>query len=84
MSSYKLYQSFNRNDRRGLVSKQFFAALNIHLGVKTQLLKITMREFSSNFSMQALSKSNDNILSIFTQIDNVASNINSLIRIRIF
>ena len=42
-----------------------------------------MAELLSNLSMQALSKSNDTILLDFTQIENLTSNINSLLRIRI-
>ena len=42
-----------------------------------------MVEVLSNLLMQALSKSNDTILLDFTQIENLTSNINSLLRIRI-
>ena len=43
-----------------------------------QLSKNVTTEFFSNLSMQALSKSNRDILLSFTQIENLASNINSL------
>ena len=77
-----LYQNFNRNDCRGLVSVQFFAALNIFFGGIMELSKNAMTEHSSNLSMQGLSKTNDTILLDFTQIENLAANINSLLKIR--
>ena len=48
ISPNKLYQNFNRNDSRGLVSIQFFAALNVYLGGNMQLSKNAMMEFFSN------------------------------------
>ena len=48
-----------------------------------QLSKNAMMEFFSNLSVQTLSKRNDTILLEFTQIQNLTSNINRLLRIRI-
>ena len=83
ISLNKLYRDFNRNECRGLASTQFFTVLNIYLCGNMQLSKTAMTEFFSNLSMQTLFKSNNNILLSFTQIENLASNFNSLIRIRI-
>ena len=45
--------------------------------------KNAMTEFFSNLSMEALSKSNNNILLSFTQIENLEFNINGLLRTKI-
>ena len=73
ISLNKLYRDFNRNECRGLASTQFFTALSTYLCGNMQLSKTAMTEFFSNLSMQALSKSNNNILLSFTQIENLAT-----------
>ena len=70
-SPNRLHQNFNRNDCRGLVSIQFFAAPNIYLGGNIKLSENSMTKLFSNISMQALSKSDDTILLDFTQIENL-------------
>ena len=73
------YQNFSRNDCRGLVSVQFFAALITFLGGNMEFSKNAMIEPFGNLSMQPLSKKNGKILLGF---ENLVANINLLLRIR--
>ena len=61
ISPVQLYQKINSNDCRGLFSVQFFAVLNVFLDGDAELSKNAMTEFLSNFSMQALPKTNNSI-----------------------
>ena len=72
--------NFNTQDWRGLVSVQFFAVLNMILAVDSELSKNSMAEFFSNFSIQALSRSNNSVLLNFEVIKKLAINIKNLFR----
>ena len=61
ISPSELYEKFNLENSRGLVCVYFLAVLNIHLGGEKIIPKNAMSEFYHNVSMQALSKSNDEI-----------------------
>ena len=56
-----LYEKFHLENSRGLVCMYFLAVLNIHLGDEKIIPKNAMSDFYHNVSMQALSKSNDEI-----------------------
>lgn len=57
---------------------QFFAVLNVFLDGDAELSKNAMTEFLSNFSMQALPKTNNSIWSSFVAMEKLATNINTL------
>ena len=57
-------------------------AEDIYLGGNIKLSKNAMTELFSNLSLHALSKSDDTISLDFTQIENLTSNINNLLRIK--
>ena len=86
ISSLELYDKFSSGSSRGLAYLYFLAALNIHLGGKKLISKNAMSEFYHNLSMQALSKSNDEVFFKFDPINCLNKNLNKLMigKIRAF
>ena len=65
LSPIDLYKKFKATDAKALASSQAIAALNIHLGGDRDLSKKSLTEFLHNFTLEALSKENDDILLSF-------------------
>lgn len=83
ISPLEIYEKFNTQDCRGLVSVQLFAALNIFLSVDLKISKNTMTKFFSNLLMQTSSESNNSILLTFDATEKVATNLHILFRSKI-
>ena len=70
-----LYERFRVGKSHALVCTQFICALNIQLGDDDELSQEAMSEFYQNHLMQALSKSNSEILLNFDEISQLVRNI---------
>ena len=79
-----LYQNFNYGEMSRLVSVHFLAAINIYFGGNKALSKNVMSEFFHNFSMHALSISDDSIVLKFDALKRLNKNINDLIDTNIY
>ena len=78
-----LYQNYNYDDMRGLVSVHFLVALNIYFGGNSTLPKDVMSKFFHSLSMQAMSISDDSIVLQFNAMKKLNKNINDLINTNI-
>lgn len=75
-----LYKRFRGGKLHALVCTQILCVLNIHLQGNPKLSRNTMSTFYHNLSMQALSKSNSEVLQTFDAISDLVMNINYLLQ----
>ena len=70
------YDTYVGRDMRGIVSVQFLAALNIFLGVDSELSRDAMSELFHNLLWQALTNDNDRYQIQFDTISTLTQSIN--------
>ena len=78
-SPVDLYDRFRASDGRELISVQMLTSLHMYLGGSPSLSQRTMTEFCHNLSMQALSKSDNNVRLEFIAIVDLVKDIVQLL-----
>ena len=78
--SIALYKRLTGGKLHALVCTQILCVLNIHLQGNPKLSRDKMSTFYHNLSMQALSKSNSEVLQNFDAISGLVMNINYLLQ----